>query len=260
MRAKCGRLLLERYVGGELGDADRREVQRHLDACPDCSLLAAQLESERTEFLQRHPFSSFTRAHAAVITLPWYRTFLTVATRPALVPVYGVVLLLFAVVPLYFTGKHDNDTVRFKGAPVLSFIYQRGGIVNEGSVTMRFRAGDRIQVTYSLSRSRHVTLMSIDIRGTVSFYHPEQQAATCSVISEAGSQRAFPGSIVLDETPGEELVVALFSDTALTTAEVASWAKRHCAACPDPALLERRLRSDAAVLNAEIATLLLQKE
>ncbi|MBN1575342.1 MAG: zf-HC2 domain-containing protein [Chitinispirillaceae bacterium] len=260
MITECKRLLLERYVGGELDEAGRLEVRRHLDTCPDCSSLVARLESERTEFLQRHPFSSFTRAHAPVVTLPWYRSFLTVATRPALVPVYGVMLLLLVVMPLYFAGKRDDETIRFKGAPVLSFIYQRGGVVGEGSSDMRFRGGDRIQVTYSLSQPRNVALMSIDTRGTVSFYHPQRQAATCSVVSDAGSQCAFPGSIVLDDTPGEELVIALFSDAALKRDEVASWAKRHYAECPDPARLRRRLRADTAALNAEIATLLLQKE
>jgi hypothetical protein len=153
-----------------------------------------------------------------------------------------------------------DGEVRFKGAPTLSFLYERDGIVREGTLDLHFRANDRIQILYSLLRQRYAALLSIDCRGTVSFYHPDHTAETCSVIAEPGNRLSFPGSIVLDDTPGTELVIVLFSDAALRTGEVAAWAQQQFKECPDPDKLQDRLRSRGEVFNAEIATLLLHKE
>jgi len=258
MIAECKRLVLERYMAGEIEETERREARRHIDSCSACSSLVAQLASERTEFLEHHPFSSFAGALDQVDKLTWYRSLLITLGKPVFVPVYGIVLLLLFVVPLQFTGKRFH--VAFKGAPALSFYYQRGEIMREGFANQRFRANDRIQVAYSLTRSCYVALISVDSRGIVSFYHPEPEATTCSVSSKAGNHLFFPGSVILDATQGDELVIALFSDNALQTRDVASWIKGQFSTYPDPGRIQHHLGAEAHALGAETATLLLRKE
>ena len=258
MITECSRLLLERYAGGELDESERTAVRRHLDTCSDCSSFVAQLEAERADFLRERPFSSFTRAHAPLMTVPWYRRVSRIALQPALVPVYTMVLLILVVLPLRHAGKEGD--VRFKGKHVLSFIYERNGIIRDGIPNLRFRANDRIQILYSLARRQYIGLLSIDSRGTVSFYHPDQTMEFCSVITDPGNRISFPGSIILDDTPGDELIIALFSNSALRTSEVAKWFQQQFTECPDPGRLQDRLRSRGKVFNADIATLLLSKE
>ena len=45
----CGRVRgsLDSYVSGELDDAGGREVRRHMEGCPDCSVLADERERVR---------------------------------------------------------------------------------------------------------------------------------------------------------------------------------------------------------------------
>lgn len=252
---KCSRLKIELYTAGELCDAERLEVESHLDDCSDCSSYAALLKVESTEFLRSHQFSSFAHEHARTAELSWYGLFVNTLLKPSFVPVFVAVLLL-AVVPLHIA----RENVRFKGGYVLSYVYERNGVVSHGAPDVCFSDGDRIQVSYNLESSKYVALVSMDSRGTVSFYNPDTGAQICSVRSGPGKAIAFPGSIVLDSTPGAELVVALFSDSAISTVDVVSWLRWQFETTSDPVELYRMLRVDNAPFKADVATLLLRKE
>ncbi len=258
MSAQCKRLILERYIGGELNGPEETALRRHLDSCNECSSYLAELQARKAEFLLRHPFSSFTRAHAPVRLLPWYSKIFQVVLRPSLAPAYIAAVLLIALIPLHRISIEEK--VRFKGGNTISFLYERNGIISEGTTQLLFRPGDRIQILYSVSKKGYVTLISVDTKGIVSFYHPNTGSEFCSVIAEAGERRPFPGSIVLDDTPGGELVIALFSDSQLATAEVAEWAKQRFKECPDLNRLKDRLKTRHGQLEAKIAALLLRKE
>jgi hypothetical protein len=261
MNADCRKLDLERLVGGELDREQAETVRHHCASCSDCSSYIAQLQAEKADFLQKHPFSSFTRAHAAVIRLPWYRNIFSGTLRPALVTAGAVLLVTLAVIPLVNTNTRKNDDrIRFKGAPSLSFIYRRNGTTAPGTLSGRYRGGDRIQITCPATRYRFTCLLSVDMQGTVSFYHPESEAAWCSVPSQPGVSFVFPGSIVLDDTPGAELVVALFSMDPLPTSAVTGWIERQVAAMPNLDTLNTLLLREKNTFGAEAATLLLRKE
>ncbi len=261
MNFRCGRLVLERFLCGELNEAERREVRRHLAECADCSSYVTRLESERTDFLQKHPFSSFTRAHAATVRIPWLVRVMNAVKRPALIPVYASVLVAVALLPLSLRWKSSSvPEVRFKGGQSISFLYRREGTVHEGSAAQTLRPGDQIQIRYPLTAARFVSLSSIDGRGTVSFYHPGTHGSTCSVRSEPGVSVTFPGSIVLDNTPGPELVVVLFSENPLATAEVKEWLSRLFTEKSGLGRLKECLEKGTPPFPAEVATLLLRKE
>jgi len=252
---KCSRLQIELYTVGELCDAERLEVESHLRDCSDCSSYAARLRAESTEFLQYPPFPLFARKHTTSTDQPWYRLLVNTMFQPSFVPVFVAVLLL-AVVPLHIA----RENIRFKGGYALSFVYERNGTVSHGAPDVRFSAGDRIQVSYHLESSKYVALVSIDSKGIVSSYHQDTGGQSCSVRSGPGNAVVFPGSIVLDDTPGAELVVALFSDSAISTVDAVSWLRWQFETTPDPFELHRSLRIDDAPFKADVATLLLRKE
>ncbi len=261
MTTPCGRLDLERYVCGELDSEQSAAVRQHCDTCKECSSYVAMLQDEREEFLTNHPFASFSRAHAPVVRLPWYRGFSLGTLRPAIVAVGAVILVTITVVPVVNRGNRTSrDLVRFKGAPPLSFVYQRDGQTFPGTLSGKYREGDRIQITCSPSDYPFVSLLSIDSRGTVSFYQPDTRSAYCTVPAESGKPLLFPGSIELDATPGAELVIALFSREELSTAKVTGWITKRFAAESDPGALNSVLLREKLPFGAEIATLLLRKE
>ena len=261
MTTTCGRLDLERYVGGELDPEQAEAVRHHCESCADCSSYMAMLQAEKEEFLSNHPFSSFKRAHAPVVELPWYRSIRFSMPQPAIVAVGAVILVTLAVLPVVNNRQMRRpDTVRFKGSPPLSFIYKRDGATLPGNLSERYREGDRIQVTCPPTRYGFVSLFSIDSRGTVSFYHPETGSGFCSVHVTPNEPFEFPGSIELDATPGGELVIALFSSEKLATATVRDWLGTQFAAEADLGSLNTRLLGGTGPSGGETSTLLLRKE
>jgi hypothetical protein len=55
----CSAMRIRRLLAGELSEADREEVQAHLDSCPRCQRTVEEVQRER-EALQRDvPFSAF---------------------------------------------------------------------------------------------------------------------------------------------------------------------------------------------------------
>ena len=261
MTAMCRRLDIERYIGGELTTEQADELLSHCDSCSDCGSYLAQLQAERTDFLHKHPFSSFTRAHAPLVALPWYRTISIGTLRPVLATAGVALLVTLTVLPLMNgRNRRSPEPVRFKGAPSLTFIYQREGATSQGSVSMRFRAGDRIQVTCPPVHYSFVSLFSVDTRGTVSFYHPDYQAPYCSIPLTGGGPTVFPGSIELDDSPGAELVIALFSKDKLLTRAVEEWIRRLFTEVSDIESLQKRLHGEKNPFDAQTALLLLRKE
>lgn len=261
MTTRCRRLDLEQYVVGELDSEQSAAVRQHCDTCKECSSYVAMLQEEREEFLVKHPFASFSRAHAPVVRLPWYRGFSLGTLRPAIVAVGAVMLVTIAIVPVVNRGNRTpKDQVRFKGAPPLSFVYQRDGKTSPGVLSGKYREGDRIQVTCSPSHYPYVSLLSIDSRGTVSFYQPDTRSEFCTVPAEPGKPLLFPGSIELDATPGAELVIALFSREELSTAMVTGWITKRFTVESDLSALNPALLRGKLPFGGEIATLLLRKE
>jgi hypothetical protein len=261
MTIQCGRLQLERYVCGELETKHADEIKKHLEDCNDCSKIVTKLEIERAAFLQKHPFATFTRAHAPLVQLPWYRRISKTVTRPSLFPVYGVLIVTIAIAPYIYKSHNSADQiVRFKGKNTISYIYKRNGVTRQGTASEKFSAGDRLQILYSSSKQHYMSLLSVDTHGTISFYHPDNKSSTCCIPIATGSEQTYPASIELDETPGAELIIALFSDAPLSTQTVSSWVKKKIASDHDLARLPAVLSASSQEMNAEISTLLLKKE
>ncbi|MBN1760416.1 MAG: hypothetical protein JW863_18960 [Chitinispirillaceae bacterium] len=261
MTTRCERLDLERFVVGELDREQADAVRHHCESCSDCSSYVAMLQAEKEEFLNKHPFSSFTRAHAPIVELPWYRRITFGMPQPAIVAVGAVFLVTLAVIPVVNNrNAQREDIVRFKGSPPLSFIYNRNGTTQQGNSVGRYREGDKIQITCPPTRFGFVSLLSIDPRGTISFYHPETGSGFCSVPVDSNVPFKFPGSIELDDTPGGELVIVIFSPEKLETATVTEWIRKKFTSVSDLESLNTKLLQEKHFFGGETSTLLLWKE
>jgi hypothetical protein len=259
------RLDVELYSAGDLSAAAAAGLAEHLHSCPSCSAYLAKLKKEREEFLRVHPFAEFcAAAFPGKEAEPWYKKFPSILWYPALRPVLApVAILLVAAVIVPFIIKPAGNDIRYKGAPVkgapaLAYIYKRDGAVHTSTPQDLFRGGDQVQVFYSSDKEQNICLFSVDSKGVVSFYQPDAQTALCSIRSGAGSQVAYPKSIVLDSTQGAELVVAVFSEETFDTDQIKKWVA-ELTTTGDMGMLEKAVKNNLPSVKSSVLTLMLKK-
>jgi hypothetical protein len=78
------------------------------------------------------------------------------------------------------------------------------------------RPGDAIRFVLTVPEAGHVAVVGLDGVAHVSIYAPA--AVDAAPLAVAAGRHELPGSIVLDETPGDERLVALLCATAPTRA------------------------------------------
>jgi hypothetical protein len=262
--SECRRLAIERYAAGELSSEAARAVETHLNSCTGCGARYALIQKDRGEFLRAHPFGDLRAAGAVGVSGElWYERFMHLfgvpVLRPVLIPVCMALLIGIMILP--FTGNRglvDTSSlseVRYKGsAKPLSYIYKRNGVVYESALNDVFVPGDKIQLFYDSRIEQYLSLFSVSIKGAVSFYHPEERSRSCSIRTGVGARLAYPVSIEVDSSTGDELVVALFSKDPFDTAQIrtlvagiiAPDAPKDCATL-ERAVLERLPRETCSV-------------
>ncbi|MCB9759255.1 MAG: hypothetical protein H6739_05405 [Alphaproteobacteria bacterium] len=154
-------------------------------------------------------------ARPAPTKAPWWRSLW-------LVPVLAAAVVVMVMV---LPGE-DTRTTRAKGDVDLDFLVMRGGAVEPGEEGEVLRAGDRIQFTYRADGLDSLVLLSVDGEGTLSVFYPAQGDIPVSIIP--GDRHVLQGSIVLDDAPGPELFVGVFSPSSVDEARALvedAWAK-----------------------------------
>lgn len=253
---------IERYFAGELDKKDASVLESHLEQCQSCNSYLQILRRERNEFLADHPFSSAKFVQREVSVKILFDRLCNVLLKPSLVPVYSMLLLVAVLVPVLMVqnNKKISDDIRFKGKAALSFVYKRDGIICEGDLNGVYRANDQVQIRYNSSHEQFVTLLSVDSKGVISFYHPDQKSSLCSIKSDVGSDLTFPGSIVFDDSQGAELIIMLYSDTPLETKFVEQKISELYRQYTDLSMLDKKISQKKIKAVTQISTLLLKKE
>jgi hypothetical protein len=143
------KLLLERYSAGEIDADEARCIEAHCTTCTECSNYVKKLKTDRQQFLAVHPFSRFKPAVKPAPGRPWYAELLDPFRHPALVPAYGLIIVLLALSPIiYFIRIHHPVTseIVFKGSDALSFLLKRNGGISACTPHDTLCPGDEIQV------------------------------------------------------------------------------------------------------------------
>lgn len=220
------KLTVEKYFTGELNNSESAELESHLQDCRECSEYFVSLEENKRQFHGAHPFGSFLDAVQERST-PWYKKVLEILWQPALRPALAMVLVVGIALPVYFNYVNNQTDIRFKAPDTITFVYRRDGIIKRGTNSDTFRANDEIQILYATSKARYITLFSVDSRDRISFYHPDSNSEWCSIeVGSKSKQEQYPSSITLDDTPGNELIVAIFSPKPLSVEKVEQKVKK----------------------------------
>jgi hypothetical protein len=254
-------LEIRKYSAGELDKTRSEKLENHFRECVDCKSFYETLHRENEEFLNEHPFTSIFIPEKAPESESWFEKILSPLTRPVLIPV-SIVLLLFAVVVPFWSifYKDTHQDITYKGKPVLSFIYKRDGVVKEGSQEILFRSGDQLQIIYNSQKEQYVCLFSIDVNQNVSFYKPDPSSPLCSVPTGKGSSLYYPESIQLDNSPGAELIIAVFSPAPLMTSYIEKTMRSLFERGKDLQSLRSIIDTGTVLNRCSTASLLINKE
>jgi hypothetical protein len=255
------RLEIERLIARELDNEKTISLESHFKECTVCNEYYLSLCKERDTFLRVYPYGSISAVAKRKENATWFKKLLDTLMRPALAPVYATLLIAVVLSPVVIREStfFTSDNINYKGNSKLSFAYQRDGLTRPGSGEYKLAKGDRVQIFYSSDHEQYVSLLSIDETGLVSFYHPDQSSENCSVLTRRGEGIAFEGSILFDNVSGDELVVAVFSESPLKTEDVKMWMAANYASNSDLQSLSKRIEGKSFAKKTTIQTLLLKK-
>jgi len=213
------------------GEAVGSDVEAHTAGCPDCSAQLSALREAAVAFVKARPPERFLRQLERREVAP--------APRPSLlrrlVPALGLAVpLALAVVLLPRLLERPADGVTLKGDGFRVAIARAGGgapeLVASDAVV---HPGDALRFSYEAARDGYLLVLDLDGRGTASVLHPFGASAASPL---PANQRDFlPGSVVLDDAPGPEFVLAVFSPRPFEAAPLLE-ALRAQARRPEPAL------------------------
>jgi hypothetical protein len=208
------------------GEPTPDATRAHVEGCPQCGGQLAALTSGRDAFLRARPPELFLRQldrrAAAAPPSPWRR----------LLPVLAACVPVLTVLVLMPRSNSQDDGVTFKGGELRVVSAREGGapelLVQDSTV----RAGDALRFAYESREPGHLLVLELDGRGMASVFHPFGGSASAPL---PALQRDFlPGSVVLDDSPGPEFIVAVFSPRPLEAAPLLAQLKEQ-AGRPQPA-------------------------
>lgn len=200
---------LEAHAVGDLP-----ELAGHVDACPDCQPYVLGLRGEVQAFVRARPaeqlLKKLERRAAAKPARPWWRWLAVLA------PVAAAAALL--VVFARPTAAPD-DGVTLKGDALRVFVKRGQGDSQPLGADAVVHPGDALRFAFEAPADGYLAVFDLDGTETVTVFFPFGGATAAPVKKAHG---LLPGTVVLDEKPGPEWLVAVWAPTRFDTAGVAA--------------------------------------
>jgi hypothetical protein len=212
-------LQIERYETGICSNEERERIGAHCRECAECDQQFRDLDEHRYEYLFRQPFSSFESK------LPKFHE----SRRKT--AVYGIIYAasvliaaLFVYSPHLFPDGKSQEGIRLKSPDELQFVFESGDERGAGDTSRIYSDGDVLQFLYTNPEYPYLALISVDSQGLPTFFNSSDSTdESASIPIDSGVAIPYPYSIVLDDTEGSELFVAVFSKKNLTRSQVQAW-------------------------------------
>lgn len=218
------RLELGRLWSGELREEEAERLRTQIADDPAAQAYLATLERAReqvapfdAEILRKRAFrtqeedarqaeSQQRREVQPRRAGAWWRRWL-----PASAALAAAAVALLVVLPPQSTRERHVTPYTAqgtKGEGSIEFYVLRDDQVHPGSEDETHWAGDSIQFTYRTQGESTLVILSLDGRGELNLYYPSAGDAPVPVVP--GERKVLEGSIVLDDAPDFELVLAYF--------------------------------------------------
>jgi hypothetical protein len=173
----------------------------HVDGCESCRAYVEALKTESSAYVKARPFELLEKKLAqrkpAQSPSFWLRFLAPVAVVAAAL-VIGVVTL------------PETLGIRPKGSAFSVLLYRTTGATTIGDDTP-VSAGDRLKLSFTAPENGYLLVLDLDGRERVTVAHPFGGAASAPVTA---GPHVFDGSLELDDAPGSEWLIAVFSPEA----------------------------------------------
>ncbi|HLL56072.1 MAG TPA: DUF4384 domain-containing protein [Myxococcaceae bacterium] len=224
------------------GEAVPTATQAHVEGCADCGAQLSALRAEADAFNRARPPERFLKQlEGRAAAAPPRRFRWLVPVLSAAVPVIALVLFIPRLVGT------DDPGVRFKGEPFRVVVAAQGtGTPELLAPDSQVRAGDALRFAYEAAEDGHLLVLELDGRGAATVFYP--YGAQASAPHKAGERDFLPGSVKLDDSPGPELLVAVFSPRPFEAAPLVEQLRAQAGrpeptvSCPDCRVSTLRLR------------------
>ncbi|MBD3241108.1 MAG: hypothetical protein GF331_11025 [Chitinivibrionales bacterium] len=202
-------ITLERYVLGELAEAERSELEKALSGDPDLQARVEHLRRSNEAILAQYPPDHMAdqierKAHMQ-------RTQEAFSTRAPgkqgwrMAPAMGVLaLLVLAAAPavwLMRTGAPGTERIKGMAPSIVAYrSTPRGAVALANLDTVQ--AGDVLQVGYVAAGKPHGVLLSLDGRGSCTLHFPSQPGESTAL--EQDGEQLLDFAYELDDAPDFE--------------------------------------------------------
>lgn len=195
MTSHVSDLRWDRLVAGELTEGEQAEAIAHAETCTACTARRAEITAG---------FDAFANVAPA---LPRR------ARRwPRVVTALGS-LAVAAAALVFVLGPPARDPTRTKGGSGPQLMLAAGPRARVAPVVSgdRARPGDSVQAAYTATQDGFGAVLARDGSGATTVYVPAQGDAMVAL--PAGTLRSFPGSTILDDVVGAQVVVIVWCAT-----------------------------------------------
>ena len=230
-------LRFDRWYAEELEAPESRALEAHLRDCVRCQQRNQELRVQAEAFLQRYPLPIGIGSGGRVVVPSggkpprlsrWVFAWMSGALALATAVVWLVVLpkrdgafsrQVAESISRAETSDEASSATRLKGGARLGFFVKRDGRVIRGHDGFTVHPGDRLRFSVTTLEPRHVAILSRDGKGVVSECYPGGGRSRKLAVSH---DELLDSSVELDDTLGNERIIAVFCDEPFEVAPLAA--------------------------------------
>ena len=210
------RFTLVQYLAGELQAEEREAVSRHLEQCPGCRERLAETEANAAAYAadqEQHLERFRSRLSEQPETAPARPTWLRLAPAAGVLAAAAAVLLLLLPALEPGPGRPAEEEIRFKGTMAFEVVARRESRQFRVEPGSELRSGDALRFVVAAATPGYLTVFSLDAAGSPSAFYPDTDPARdrAPLRLERAGRHELPGSIILDDSRGDEALVVAFS-------------------------------------------------
>lgn len=223
-------LVLAGFHTDDLSETRHEEIARHLSGCQECQHALASLKQNADAYDQQLPRhqQALSQALAAEVNAS------TSKQKPGhVIPLFGaprfrwvvpmaaaaVVLIVALASTTLMQSPEPSPTVAYKGEFSIRAVARRHSNQFAVDADTPLQENDAVRFTIQTSQAGYLLIGNLDSRGQFTVLYPDADASTGQEafhISTPG-RHTLPDSVVLDDAPGKEYFLTIFSPTSFKT-------------------------------------------